>query len=96
MANRRVERKLRKLSQRLKAVREELAVIGEQAQHMTDDAESSRLQAMVSDDGNVAREHRASSRHAEKLAARQATLRDELGELELKQDELLDQMSSGA
>lgn len=69
-------------------------MLDEQQQYLTDDADSSAVQAMVSDDGNLAREHRSAVRHAQTAGRRRAALRDEVASLETQQDELLDEMNS--
>jgi hypothetical protein len=94
VVDRRTERRLRKVAKRLTSAREELRVLDEQQQYLTDDADSSAVQAMVSDDGNLAREHRSAVRHAQTAERRRVALRDEVASLETQQDELLDEMNS--
>lgn len=89
-----VERRLRDVSKRLRALREELAVIDEQGGQFTDEAEDNRLRALVSETPLADHEFRESQRHADAWARGRAELVDRIRSLEVRQDELLDQLSS--
>jgi uncharacterized protein involved in exopolysaccharide biosynthesis len=87
-----VERKLRKTSGRLRQLRDELAVIDEQLAHLVDDAEDKSLRALVADNPAAAIEHREAAEHSEAMADHRRHVVAEIGALETRQDELLDQL----
>ena len=63
-----VERRLAEVSDRLRALREELRIIDEQLVHLGDDADDARLRALVSETPLADREHRDAHRHADAMA----------------------------
>jgi len=87
-----VERKLSESSERLKALRAELAVVDEQLASLADAADDTRLRAMVSETPMADREHREAQKHADAMARHRAMLVSQIGELERSQDELLDRL----
>lgn len=90
-----VERQLRSLSERLKSLRDELAVIDEQLLQLADEADDSRLRALVSETPLAGREHHDAQRHADAMTRRRAEVRETIARLEVRQDELLDELSRG-
>ncbi len=90
-----VERRLREVSNRLRTLRDELAVIDEQGGQFSDEAEDNRLRALESETPLADHEFRESQRHADAWARRRADIVDAIGRLEARQDELLDRLSSG-
>ena len=81
-----IERRLRDVSDRLKAVARDLAVAEEQLAHLADEADEARLRALVSETPIAQQEHREAERHAD------ADLVAEVRELETAQDDLLDRL----
>lgn len=89
-----VERKLRKVSARLVALREELRVIDEQLAQLRDEADDAGVRALVSESPAAGPEHREARAHAEAMAAHRAHVVAELAALEARQDDLLDELSA--
>ncbi len=87
-----IERRLRDVSDRLKAVARDLAVAEEQLTHFADDADEARLRALVSETPGSDQLHRDAQRHAEAMRRHRDDLWDELRRLEVSQDDLLDRL----
>lgn len=94
MARRHVERRLTEVGGRLKQLREELAIANEQLGHFADEADDARLRALVAETPVSDREFRDAQRHADAMRRHRDELSDEISRLELRQDELLDQLSA--
>jgi hypothetical protein len=92
MGQRSVERKLRKTGARLRTLRDELTVIDEQLAHLTEDAEEKSLRALVADNPAAAVEHREAAGHSEAMAEHRRHVAAEIDTLEVRQDELLDEL----
>ena len=92
MGKRSVERKLRKLSVRLRRLREELVVIEEQLAHHVDNVDEASVRALVAEDPSAAIEHRQAVGHSEAMADHRRHVVAEIHDLEVRQDELLDQL----
>ena len=92
MGKRSVERKLRKAGGRLRSLREELAVIDEQLAHLVDDAEDASLRALVADNPAAGIEHREAVGHSEAMADHRRHVVGEIAALEVRQDQLLDEL----
>ena len=95
MARRLVERRLIDVGDRLKRLRNELAVANEQLLHFADEADNARLRALVSETPVSDREFRDAERHAELMRRSRDEMLAEIATLEKNQDELLDQLTSG-
>ena len=95
MARRLVERRLVDVGDRLKRLRNELAVANEQLLHFADEADNARLRALVSETPVSDREFRDAERHAELMRRSRDEMLAEIATLEKNQDELLDQLTSG-
>lgn len=87
-----IERRLRDVSDRLKAVTRDLAVAEEQFTHFADDADEARLRALVSETPGAEQAHREAQRHAEAMRRHRDELAAEVRQLEASQDELLDRL----
>jgi hypothetical protein len=87
-----VERRLSQNVARLKALRSELAQIDEQLDVFASDADDSAIRALVSETPGAAFEANDARKHA--MARHRQHVVDSIGELERKQDELLDKLSS--
>ena len=96
MASRLVTMRLRKVSRRLVALREELRIIDEQALHLADDASDAALRAIVSDAPHERSQAREADGHAAAMARHRAHVVAEIARLERAQDELLDRLGGGS
>ena len=83
--------RLATLSRRLVEVRSQHEQATAQAAALAEEAEELRVRALVSDDLNVAREHKHAARHAEQAARAVQRLADERRRLEAEIDAVLDQ-----
>lgn len=90
-----VERRLIELGQRLKGLRDELALADEQLAHFADIADDTRLRALVSETPGADREHQEAERHATAMRRHREEVATEIARLEARQDELLDQLLEG-
>jgi hypothetical protein len=96
-----VERRLSQVATRLKSLREELAMIDEQLDHFASDADDSAIRALVSETpgaggGGAAFEANDARKHADAMARHRAHVLATIADLERRQDELLDKLSSGS
>lgn len=85
-----VERKLRKVGDQLRSLREELRVLDEQVVQFAEEADEARLRSLVSETPGADREHRDAQRHADAMARRRTEVHHEIVRLEAVQDDLLD------
>ncbi|HRW37224.1 MAG: hypothetical protein KDB04_14350 [Acidimicrobiales bacterium] len=87
-----IERRLRDVTDRRKAVERDLAVAAEQLQHLAEEADEARLRALVSETPIAQQEHREAERHADAMRRHHADLAEQLAQLEQAQDDLLDRL----
>jgi chromosome segregation ATPase len=87
-----VERKLSQLTDRLRSLRDELAVIDEQLAQLSDEADDHRLRALVSETPLADRDFREAHRHVDAMARHRAEVVEQISRFERRQDELLDQL----
>lgn len=87
-----VERRLRRVGDRLRALRDELAVIDEQLAHLRDDADEADVRVLLGDDPFAGRENRSARSHAEAMARHRAHVVASIADLERDLDELLDRL----
>jgi hypothetical protein len=87
-----IERRLFEVAERLRALREELAVADEQLAVLAEAADDTRLRALVSETPLADREHTEAQRHADAMARHRGDVVSELASLERAQDELLDRL----
>jgi hypothetical protein len=87
-----LERRLSEISERLKRMRGELAVVDEQLAFFADAADEARLRALVSETPLADRENHEAQKHADAMARERATIAASIQELERSQDELLDRL----
>jgi hypothetical protein len=92
MSPSRVERRLLDVNRRLQRAREELGVLDQQLAAFADEADDTRVRALVSDSPAAGREHRDAERHADAMRRSRAKLAETISELERSQDELLDRV----
>ncbi|MBS1849244.1 MAG: hypothetical protein JST73_13295 [Actinobacteria bacterium] len=93
MFHSRAERRLIGIGDRLRSLREEEAICREQLLHVASEADDARIRALVSDSPADRHEHRGARRAAETLAERHRRVLVKIGELEARQDELLDELA---
>ena len=89
-----VERKLRENGDELKRAREDLRVSTEQLEQLADEADEARLRSLVSETPLSEQSFHEASRHAEAMRRHHTELQTRISDLELRQDQLLDQMSA--
>jgi hypothetical protein len=89
-----VERRLSGVSDRLRSLRDELRIIDEQLAQLADEADDSRIRSLVSETPLADHEFREARRHADAMVDRRREVIDTIAKLELRQDELLDQLTA--
>ena len=89
-----IERRLRMVTRRLGALREELTITDEQLEHLADITDDSRIRALVSETPLADEEHREAERTSSAMARHRVDLLEMLARLEAEQDELLDKLSA--
>jgi hypothetical protein len=87
-----LERRISEVSERLKRLRAELAVVDEQLAFFADAADEARLRALVSETPLADREHHDAQKHADAMAQSRADVVLAIQALERSQDELLDRL----
>ena len=87
-----LERKLSEITDRLRALREEITVADEQLHALAEDADDARLRALVSETPLAEAEHAEAQKHADAMQGHRAKLVEELERLERAQDDLLDRL----
>ena len=87
-----IERRLSDVHERLKRARQELGVLDEQVAALNDDADDTRVRAVVDESPISQREHRQAQRHVDAMARSRAKVLATIAELERSQDELLDRL----
>ena len=89
-----VERKLRENGDELKRASEDLRVSTEQLEQLANEADEARLRSLVSETPLSDQSFHEASRHAEAMKRHHTELQGRISDLELRQDQLLDQMSA--
>jgi predicted nucleic acid-binding Zn-ribbon protein len=91
------ERRLTQVASRLRSLRDELAMIDEQLVQFVDDAEELSLRALMSETPQASHESNEARKHVDSMGKHRAHVMAEIGDLEQRQDQLLDQLTgSGA
>jgi chromosome segregation ATPase len=88
------ERRLRSTSRSLKELKDELRVVVEQLDHLTDEAHEKGIRSLVSETPLAAREFEEVERHRHVLEQVVARIRHQMADLESEQDSLLDRLSN--
>lgn len=88
-----IEQKLTAISKELRTLREELGVIEEQLIQVSDEAEDSRLRALVSETPLAAEEQRESAKAVAAIKRDRDGKLKRMQKLERKQDDLLDRLT---
>lgn len=94
MGSWRTERRLTQVATRLRTLRAELAVIDEQLAHLVDEADDLALRALVSETPAASQEAGEARKHADAMARHRDRVVAEIAQLEVRQDELLDRLTS--
>lgn len=89
-----LERRLTQNAARLRAVRDELAMVDEQLRSLSEEAEDLALRALVSETPAASAESEEARRHADAMAKHRQHLCNSIGELQQQQDELLDRLAT--
>jgi chromosome segregation ATPase len=89
-----VERRLSQVASRLKSLRDELAMIDEQLDHLATDADDQAIRALVSETPGAAFEANDARKHADAMASHRDHIVSTIAELEQRQDELLDKLTA--
>jgi predicted nucleic acid-binding Zn-ribbon protein len=92
MNSRLTERRLRRGTQTLATLRNDLNVVDEQLQHLSDEAHDLQLRALVSETPLADSESREAMRHLQAMTKHREHLRGSITELEKQQDYLLDKL----
>jgi hypothetical protein len=87
-----IERRLSDVADRLKRARADLAVVEEQLAFFAEEADETRLRALVSETPLADRDHHEAQKHADAMARHRADVLASIQELERSQDELLDRL----
>lgn len=87
-----IERKLSEVSDRLRALRDEVRIAEEQLRALAEDADDARLRALVSETPIAEHEHAEAQKHADAMQRHLVALVKELEDLERAQDDLLDRL----
>jgi len=87
-----LERKLSEITDRLRALRDELRVADEQLAFLAETADDLRLRALVSETPLAEREHADAQKHVDAMTRHRAAVAAELADLERAQDDLLDRL----
>jgi len=87
------ERRLAQNASRLKQLRAELAQLNEQVDVFADDAADSELRALMSETPGAAQEANEARKHAGAIERHRQHVREQITELEARQDALLDKLS---
>ncbi|MHB1487613.1 MAG: hypothetical protein ACYCZM_08675 [Acidimicrobiales bacterium] len=90
-----VERRITEVTSRLKRARQELVVLDEQLNALTEAADEARIRSLVSETPLANKEYQEAQRHADALKrSREAALAAVAG-LQSDQDELLERLAPG-
>ena len=87
-----LERKLSEVTDRLRALRDELRIADEQLAALGEVADDARIRALVSETPLAEHEHAEAQKHADAMARHRAAVAADIAELEKAQDQLLDRL----
>ena len=94
MGSWRTERRLAQVAARLRSLRNELAIVDEQLAQLGDDADDLAIRALVAETPAASYESNDARKHVDAMRRHREHVVAEIAELELRQDELLDRMTS--
>jgi hypothetical protein len=87
-----LERRLSEVTDRLRALRDELRIAEEQLQALAEAADDARIRALVSETPIAEHEHTEAQKHADAMARHRDAVAADVIELERAQDQLLDRL----
>ena len=87
-----VERRLRRGTQTMRELREELRIASEQLAFVESEAQEKEMRAMVAETADAALEHHEAQRNLETIQKYHRQLLSSIAEHELRQDHLLDKL----
>jgi predicted nucleic acid-binding Zn-ribbon protein len=90
------ERRLTQVANRLRSLRDELAMVDEQLAHLADDADDLALRALVSETPAASYESNDARKHVDAMRRHREHVISQIAELEARQDRLLDELSQRA
>jgi hypothetical protein len=90
----RTERRLTQVATRLRALREELAIIDEQLAQLISESDDLALRALMSETPSANHESNDARKHADAMRRHREHVVAEIVELEVRQDQLLDRLSA--
>ncbi|MEX2627182.1 MAG: hypothetical protein WD225_09890 [Ilumatobacteraceae bacterium] len=94
MAGWMTQRRLAQVSTRLRSLRDELTMIDEQLDVFADDADDTAIRALVAETPGAEVEANDARKHRDAMQRHRAHVAGKIADLEQRQDELLDQLSS--
>ncbi|HBQ51336.1 MAG: hypothetical protein EBY08_03395 [Actinobacteria bacterium] len=92
--NKFVERRLRRGSQTLRELRDELRITSEQLEFIEGEAQEKEMRAMVAETADAALEHHEAQKNLEAIQKYHRHLVSSIAEHEIRQDQLLDKLES--
>jgi hypothetical protein len=87
-----LERRLSEVTDRLRALRDELRIADEQLAALAEAADDARIRALVSETPIAEHEHTEAQKHADAMSRHRAAVVADMAELEKVQDQLLDRL----
>jgi len=94
MGSWRTERRLGQVAGRLRSLRDELSMIDEQLAQLVDEADDLALRALMSETPAASYESNDARKHADAMRRHRDHVVEEITRLEVRQDELLDRLTS--
>ena len=91
-ADRFVERRLRRGTQTIRELQDELRITNDQLEFILDDARDKEVRAMVAETPNAALEHHEAQRHLEVIQRHRDHLVKAIADHQVHQDQLLDKL----
>ena len=92
MSNATIERRLFEIAKRLRSANEELAVVEEQFQALSEAADEARVRSLVSETPLAHREYIEAQRHADAMGRSRNNLLASITDMRRSQNELLDKL----
>jgi uncharacterized coiled-coil DUF342 family protein len=87
-----IERRLFEIAKRLRSANEELAVVDEQFQALSEAADEARVRSLVSETPLAHREYIEAQRHADAMDRSRSNLLASIADMRRSQNELLDKL----
>lgn len=87
-----LERRLSEVTDRLRALRDELRIAEEQLAALAEAADDARIRALVSETPIAEHEHAEAQKHADAMARHRDAVASDMAALEKAQDQLLDRL----